>query len=67
MSQDAKDFIIFGLQIDPEKRPTCEEMLNHKWMQNINIPENNYFEAENSQQTIFMVRAGIQVSKNNFI
>lgn len=35
-ANEITDFLLCGLQYDPLKRSTAEELLNHKWLNNIN-------------------------------
>lgn len=32
VSRDTKDFISWVLQVDPSKRPSCEDLLKHPWL-----------------------------------
>lgn len=38
LSKNAKDFLLKGLQCDPQKRASSSELLTHPWLQNARNP-----------------------------
>lgn len=56
ISPDAKDLILKMLTLDPEKRPSCREVLSHPWFnreETIKINTAQYLENMNKFEVVF--------------
>lgn len=60
MSQEAKDFLKMGLQIDPKKRANCQEMLNSAFLRDCSKLScgHDVHVSNSEQESLFLLRAG---------
>lgn len=62
VSKEGKEFIKMGLQINPRKRATLKKMLDHDWLKEVKLPSEVMVPTKNSQQSLFIARAGQRVT-----
>lgn len=63
---EAKDFILTGLLVDPNLRPSSEQMLMHPWLLDADKPSSPLAIPQDMSQITFMLRAGHQIDNRSF-
>jgi calcium/calmodulin-dependent protein kinase I len=62
VSRDAKDFILQLLQVDPAKRPTSSEALEHVWLTGQGASDHNLLPEIKSWVTKARLRRGVELA-----
>ena len=63
ISNEAKNLLNRLLDKNPEKRPTCDEILNHPWLKNNNIDDNNKYHLFTKAEMKMMSKTYIDYRK----
>lgn len=63
VSQEAKDFILDLLQVDPSKRPTADEVLHHPWLCGDNASDHDLLPELKAFAARSRLRRGIEIVK----
>ena len=48
VSEDAKNFVRAGLTKNPNMRPTIEQMLEHPWLAEVEVPNDTVVHPKNT-------------------
>ena len=63
LSPSGRDFIKMGLRINPSKRGTAKQMLDHPWLRGVPVPKPISTEAISSTEALLSIRAGQKLTQ----
>lgn len=58
LSKEAKDFLISGIQVDQQARPSIKQLLSHPWLNGVELPQDSLVSSKNILQSAICMRGG---------